>query len=436
MHLLLGSRLFGLRLFGLRLPAAFALALAVAVSVDFLPGAQAQTLGDLGAAGAINAELEGDRSRQIAKDSEGLRGDGNRQQAAGGAATQGQAVQGGKSFAQKAKDTQFRLVPLLKLLGLSLLVVMWIRAGDWVNQDCQIYRLGWYKWNHILYVPFGLVAIGLFFSPLAMVIKLSILFVVFLATWVPYVLVHNKNVQPHQTVLTGAWWRHVFAMVAGAIGIKVSADRVADYEKGVSVELLAMGADDANADNANLLSARNSPGYLLVKEVVAELVDRRCDRVMFDFTKQAVSVRHEIDGMWHNGEAREREASDVMLAVMKTLANLDVKDRRKKQEGQFGAKYGGGQLFLLDGKPGRINRRAGYYLAVGQKTAFHDLCRTGHARRATREVGRADGLGSRVVDSFDHARRWPDDDHRRLAGRDRSTDARFCLDRRSRTSRA
>ncbi len=250
-----------------------------------------------------------------------------------------------KSYADQAKATKFQLVPLLKLFGLALLVLMWVRAGDWVNQDVQIYGLGWYKWNHILYAPFALIAIALFFLPLATLIKLPILFAVFLATWVPYVLVHNKNVQPHQTVLTGPWWRHVMATAAGAVGIKVSADRVADYEKGVDVELLAMGADDANTDNANLLSARNSPGYLLVKEAVAEMVDRRCERMMLDFTKQAVNVRHEIDGMWHNGEAREREASDVMLAVMKTLANLDVKDRRNKQAGQFGAKYNGSSYF-------------------------------------------------------------------------------------------
>jgi type II secretory ATPase GspE/PulE/Tfp pilus assembly ATPase PilB-like protein len=54
-----------------------------------------------------------------------------------------------------------------------------------------------------------------------------------------------------------------------------------------------------------------------------------------------VNVRYEIDGVWHNGEARDRESSDVMLAVMKTLSNLDVKERRKKQEGKFGAKFEG-----------------------------------------------------------------------------------------------
>ena len=287
-----------------------------------------------------------------------------------------------KSFADQAKDTELQIVPLLKLLGLALLVVMWVRAGDWVNQDVQIYNLGWYKWNHILFAPFALVAIALFFLPLATLIKLPILFVVFLATWVPYVLIHNKNVEPHQTVLTGSWWRHVMAMAAGAVGIKMSADRTADYEKGVDVDLLAMGAADSNADNANLLSARNSPGYLLVKEAVAEMVDRRCERMMLDFTKQAVNVRHEIDGMWHNSEAREREASDVMLAVMKTLANLDVKDRRNKQSGQFGAKYDGNSYFCSLVSQG---------VSTGERVI---LTRTGKKRHFTTyaELGMRDGL--------------------------------------------
>ncbi len=379
MHLLLGSRLFGLRLSTARV-SFLALAVAFCISIPQTVWAQVG-LADVNAAGAINAELEGNRSRKIAKDSEEHRPEGNKRNAENNTA-KGQAAKGGKSFAQQAKETKFRLVPLLKLLGLGLLVVMWVRAGDWVNQDVQIYGLGWYKWNHILYAPFALVAVVLFFVPLAMAIKVPILLVIFLATWVPYVLVHNKNVQPHQTVLTGSWWRHVFAMVAGAAGIKMSADRVAEYEKGVAVELMAMGAEDSTTDNANLLSARNSPGYLLVKEVIAEMVDRRCDRAMFDFTKQAVNVRHEIDGMWHNGEAREREASDVMLAVMKTLANLDVKDRRNKQAGQFGAKYSGKNYFCSLVSQG---------VATGERVI---ISRTGKKQHFTTyaELGMREGL--------------------------------------------
>jgi len=69
--------------------------------------------------------------------------------------------------------------------------------------------------------------------------------------------------------------------------------------------------------------------------------------MLLDFTKQAVNVRHEIDGVWHGGEPRERESNDVMLAVMKTLANLNAKERKKKQSGEFGAKYEGKPYICL-----------------------------------------------------------------------------------------
>ncbi len=295
-----------------------------------------------GVAGA-QQQLAGNRGRRVGDEQdpadEAVAEDDGAEQEAGEEAEAG--AKAGKAFDKIAASMPLQVTPLLKLFGIALVLLMWVRGNDWVNQDSQIYRLGWYKWNHLIFAPFATAAIVLFLVPIASVIKLAILFVLFLVTWVPYVITHNKNVQPHQTVLTGSWWRHVVATAAGSVGIKMSSDRVADYEKGVKVELSAMGAEDATVDNANLLSARNSPGYLFVKEAVAEMVDRRCERMMLDYTKQAVNVRHEIDGMWHNGEARERDAADVMLAVMKTLANLDVSDRRKKQTGQFGAKYEG-----------------------------------------------------------------------------------------------
>jgi type II secretory ATPase GspE/PulE/Tfp pilus assembly ATPase PilB-like protein len=98
---------------------------------------------------------------------------------------------------------------------------------------------------------------------------------------------------------------------------------------------------DVTVNNANLLTARHSPGYLLLKDLFVEMVKRRADKVMLDYTQQGVNTRHEIDGVWHGGEPRDRESSDVMLAVIKTLSNLNVKDRRNKQEGLLGAKYEG-----------------------------------------------------------------------------------------------
>lgn len=228
------------------------------------------------------------------------------------------------------------------LVGPLLVTIMlwiWVPLGDWVNRDSQIFGLGHNKWNPIAIFPFALVGLALLFIPMPGWVRPIVLLVVLLASFMPYVVVHNKSVQPHESVLTGPWWRHFFAGVMGKIGIKMSDERQADYEKGAAVELFAMGAAGPNEDNANLLIARQSPGYLLVKDLTVEMFNRRSDRVMLEYGPQAVAVRYEIDGVWHNGEARDRESGDVLLAVMKTLANLDVKDRKRKQEGRFGAKY-------------------------------------------------------------------------------------------------
>lgn len=227
-----------------------------------------------------------------------------------------------------------------------LLFLSWVAMADWVNRDTQIFDIGYKTWNPVVFFPTAVLSIAMFFAPVPHWARPLVIVVAIMATFIPYFVVHNRSVQPHQTVLTGSWWRHLFASAAGKAGVKMSSERKADYEKGAPVDLYALGAADANADNANLLIARQSPGYLLVKELVAEMARRRGDRAHLEYGPQAVQVRYEIDGVWHNGDARDRESGDVMLAVMKTLANLDPKDRRKKQSGRFAAQYEGKKYMM------------------------------------------------------------------------------------------
>ncbi len=236
-------------------------------------------------------------------------------------------------------ETGTLIVMLVGPVLLGVMLMTWSSLGDWVNRDSQIFALGYQKWNPIVFFPFAIVGIALLFVPVPWWVRPVALAVVLLVSFMPYVVVHNKNVQPHETVLTASWWRHIFAALLGKVGVKMSDDRQADYEKGAAVELFAMGAAGQNEDNANLLIARQSPGYLLVKDMVVEMLNRRSDRVVLEYGAQGVAVRHEIDGVLHSGEARDRESGDVLLAVMKTLANLDPKDRKKKQAGRFAAKY-------------------------------------------------------------------------------------------------
>ncbi|HEY3393331.1 MAG TPA: ATPase, T2SS/T4P/T4SS family [Lacipirellulaceae bacterium] len=233
----------------------------------------------------------------------------------------------------------------LKFLVLCLMFLIWVKAADWVNRDSQIFDLGYGKWNAIIYFPFLAVLllvaipIPILGIPMNFLVAAIVLPICFLATFVPYAVTRNKAVELHQKVFTPDWLRYEIAHLLSKVGVKIAAERKAEYEKGAPVDLMAIGAAEERDNQANLITARQSPGYLLVKEFVADMADRRSDKSILDYTQQSVVVRQHIDGVWHNSEARDRESSDVMLAVMKTLANLNAAERRKKQEGKFGAKY-------------------------------------------------------------------------------------------------
>jgi type II secretory ATPase GspE/PulE/Tfp pilus assembly ATPase PilB-like protein len=227
----------------------------------------------------------------------------------------------------------------IKLALLWLLFLVWVKSADWVNRDSQIFNMGYGKWNPIIFFPFVVLFLLLFFLVGYFWVALGVVSVAYLATYMPYVFTRNKAVQLHEKVFTAEWFRYEFAELVGKVGWKIEHERKAEYEKGAPVDIMAIAAKEERDNQANLITARQSPGYIFVKEVVADMVDRRADRAILDYTQQAVVIRHLIDGVWHNSEGRDRESGDVMLAVMKTLANLNASERRKKQEGKFGAKY-------------------------------------------------------------------------------------------------
>jgi type II secretory ATPase GspE/PulE/Tfp pilus assembly ATPase PilB-like protein len=232
----------------------------------------------------------------------------------------------------------------VKLLVIWLLFLMWVKSGDWINQDSQIFGLGYGTWNPAIFFPFFL-ALAFLTFPVTIIgvsyfwLSLGLLSVCYLGAFVPYTVMRNKAVALHQKVFTSDWFRYESATILNKLGMKLDAERKADYEKGAPVDLMAIDGPDERTNQANLITARQSPGYLLVKELVAEMADRRADRTMLDYTQQTVVSRQMIDGVWHNGRSIDRESGDVMLAVMKVLSNLDMADRRKKQSGKFGAKY-------------------------------------------------------------------------------------------------
>lgn len=86
---------------------------------------------------------------------------------------------------------------------------------------------------------------------------------------------------------------------------------------------------------ANLEAVLPSPGYPTMALVIADAIVKRTDVLVWDFNQQNVEVRFQIDGVWHNMPTLDRQTGDFMLASLKRLANLDVQERRLRQQGNF-----------------------------------------------------------------------------------------------------
>lgn len=91
--------------------------------------------------------------------------------------------------------------------------------------------------------------------------------------------------------------------------------------------------------NANLEAVLPSPGFPEAAILIADAITKHAETILLDFTRDAVSVRYQIDGVWHPMPGKDRQAGDYMLATMKKLSNLNFQERRARQEGEFGAKF-------------------------------------------------------------------------------------------------
>ena len=92
-----------------------------------------------------------------------------------------------------------------------MLFVVWVKSADWVNRDTQIFDLGYGKWNPILFFPFALLFLLLVFFVGQFWVALGVLFVCYLAVFIPYVVTRNKMVELHQKVFTPDWFRYELA---------------------------------------------------------------------------------------------------------------------------------------------------------------------------------------------------------------------------------
>jgi type II secretory ATPase GspE/PulE/Tfp pilus assembly ATPase PilB-like protein len=233
------------------------------------------------------------------------------------------------------RGTGFYLDPW-KMLLLWFVFLCWVRSTDWVSQDAQQLKLRWAMWNPIVFFTF-FVGLLLFFIISVWPVGFGLLLVTYVAPLVSYIVYRNKQVRSsYDKVFTGRHIKRVMARKLNAIGIKVAGADIDPRELGPAIEYKAEGGANEREDSINLITVRQSAAYMPSRELINDALQQRATHVMLDFTPQAVAVRYQVDGVWHDRSSLEREAGDPIIEAFKTLAALKPADRRSRQAGTFG----------------------------------------------------------------------------------------------------
>jgi type II secretory ATPase GspE/PulE/Tfp pilus assembly ATPase PilB-like protein len=236
-----------------------------------------------------------------------------------------------------------------KLVLLLIPFWLWVKTADWLGRDAAIHGektgLKPEVWNPVYVFVFFFV----FLLGLSIPIFLVGYLLVVLAYVVPlaiYVVQRNAKVAPDDRVFTPDHLKKWFANL-GKRKKKGNERKRAPYEYGAPVDYTPQSGDK-NLDQGNLIGARQSPAFVPGKELMADALNRRTEKILLDYTADAVAVKYMIDGVWHNATPKvhekdplNRELGDAILAVYKKLCNLNVADRRSRQEGKMQVSYQG-----------------------------------------------------------------------------------------------
>jgi type II secretory ATPase GspE/PulE/Tfp pilus assembly ATPase PilB-like protein len=225
---------------------------------------------------------------------------------------------------------------LPKMICLLVVFLAWVGTCWWVDQDSYDLRLPQKVWNPVI---FGCGFLGLllvWFLPWFWV-SLALLVALYATPSLTYINVRNQKVGEEDKILSGGHFKDLAATYLRLNFTRRSADETGD---GAPVEFVGKSANQKDEDPARVARAAASRGYKAAKEMVWEGLQRRATDIHLEPTKEELTVRFRIDGILHSADPFSRSMGDAVINIFKVLADLDITEKRKPQDGSLSARAG------------------------------------------------------------------------------------------------
>ena len=186
---------------------------------------------------------------------------------------------------------------------------------------------------------------------LALVLAIPIYFIglglLLLAYFVPllsYIYARNQTVPDDQKVLTPYHLGEVCQRHPAQAGDEAAVQQRRRHRGPGQARRSSSSAsrrDTTKEDPSRVRQAEESRSYMAAKELVYDAVMRRATDIHLEPTTEQLSVRYRIDGILHAAEPFDRPTGDAVVNVFKVLSAMDISEKRKPQDGSFGASLQG-----------------------------------------------------------------------------------------------
>ena len=232
---------------------------------------------------------------------------------------------------------------LLKFIPVVIVYLLWVWTTNWVEHDTlELNNLRFAVWNSAVFFS-GVLGLVLVLALPIYFIGLGLLLLAYFVPLLTYVYARNQTVPDDQKVLTPYHFGEVANDLLFKLGAKPMFNRdVGTVDRaGPPIVFVGKTQGSTKEDPSRVRQAEESRSFMGAKELVYDAVMRRATDIHLEPTSEQLSVRYRIDGILHAAEPFDRQTGDAVVNVFKVLSAMDISEKRKPQDGSFGAQLQG-----------------------------------------------------------------------------------------------
>ena len=233
---------------------------------------------------------------------------------------------------------------LFKFVPVVLLYLLWARTTYWVDDDMKdLGNLRFETWNSIV---FGTGLLGFAMALLLPIYFLGLLMLLLLdfGPLFYYIIQRNATVPDDRKVLTPYHLGEVSNGLLRKMGMRPWFNKTDDGIDRTGPPIVFIGKSQGKIDHDRANKAEESEYFMSAKELVYDAILRRATDIHLEPTEEQLMVRYRIDGILHAAEPFDKPTGTAVVNIFKVLSAMDITERRKPQDGSFGAKLEGREI--------------------------------------------------------------------------------------------